>query len=110
MTNSARPEGDLIPLFKSILLEDVRVYGEGKVSLDGTDSAHPLQMRLDGVELSGVSPRNVHATHAQIVTGPREVNFVPLGEDVQVSREHGSRNVQSCDGRFAPLADLAASH
>jgi len=103
-------EGDLIPVFKSILLEDVRVYGEGKISLDGADSAHPLQMRLDGVELSGVSPRNVHASHAQIVTGPGKVNFVPLGEDVQVSSERGSRNVPSCDERFVPMADLAASH
>lgn len=109
-TYEHKTEGDLIPVFQGIRLEDVRVYGEGKISLDGSDSAHPLQMSLDGVELSGVSPRNVHATHAQIVTGPGQVNFVPLGEDVRVSSDHGSRKVPSCDGRFVPMADLAVSH
>lgn len=93
-------EGTLIPIYRNILLQDVRVLEGGKISLDGADSAHPLQLRLDGVLLSGVAPRDIHASHAQIVTGPGEVNFAAMGDDIQVSSAPGKRRVPSCDGRF----------
>lgn len=73
-TYEHKTEGDLIPEFKDILLQDVRIYGGGKMSLDGTDAAHPLQMRFDGVKLSDVLPRNIHATRANCYR-PRKSEF-----------------------------------
>lgn len=96
-------EGSLIPVFEDILLQNVRVLGGGEISLDGSDSAHPLKIQLDGVEVSGVAPGDLHASHARIVAGPGTVNFAPKGDDVQVSSLRGSRKVPSCDGRFVPM-------
>ena len=98
-------EGGLIPVFEDILLQDVRVLGGSEISLDGSDSAHPLKVRLDGVEISGITPGNLHSSHARIVTGPGKVNFALTGEDVQVSTVRGNREVPSCDGRFVPMPD-----
>jgi polygalacturonase len=96
-------EGSLIPMFEDILLQDVRVLGGGKISLDGSDSAHPVKLRMDGVNLSGVASGDVHASHARIVTGPGTVNVVLMGDDVEVSAVPGNRKVPSCDGRFVPM-------
>lgn len=109
-TYEHKTEGDLIPVFEDILLQDVRVLEGGKISLDGIDSADPLQMALDGVDLSGVAPRNIQASHAKIVTGPGDVNFAPTGEDVQVTTVKGKRSVPSCDGRFVSMAGPGAPY
>lgn len=96
-------EGSLIPMFEDILLQDVRVLGGGKISLDGSDSQHTLKLRMDGVDLSGVASGDIHASYARILTGPGKVNFALMGDDVQVSTSPGNRKVPSCDARFVQM-------
>lgn len=92
--------GSLIPRFEDILLQNVRVFGGGKVSLEGFDSAHPLKMSFDGVELKGVPEDQIRVAHARISTGPGQVNFRFSGDDVEIARLAGDHRVLSCDARF----------
>jgi len=92
--------GTLIPRFENILLEDVRVLGAGRVSLEGFDAAHPLVMTFDGVNLEGVRADQIRAAHARISTGPGQVNFLIAGDDVAMIRVAGDHKVPSCDARF----------
>jgi polygalacturonase len=95
--------GSLVPRFEDILLQNVRVFGGGKVSLEGFDSTHPLKMSFDGVELNGVQPAQIGVAHARISTGPGQVNFIFSGDDVEVLRLAGDHKVLSCDARFVPF-------
>ena len=95
--------GALIPRFEDILLQNVRVLGGGKVSLEGFDSAHPLKMSFDGVELNGVHENQIRVAHARISTGPGQVNFRFSGDDVEMVRLAGDHRVLSCDSRFVPF-------
>ena len=40
---------NLIPQYKDITLRNVRIEGGGKITLDGLDAAHPLEIRFDHV-------------------------------------------------------------
>jgi polygalacturonase len=100
--------GSLIPRFEDVVLQNVRVLGGGKVSLEGFDAAHPLKMTFDGVELNGVPPDQIHVAHAKISTGPGQVNFVFAGDDVEMLRLAGDHKVLSCDGRFVPFPAAGA--
>lgn len=96
--------GSLIPRYEDILLQNVRVRGGGKVSLEGFDSAHPLRMTFDGVELQGVRADQIRVAHARISTGPGQVNFMFSGDDVEMIRLAGDHKVPSCDARFVPFS------
>ncbi|MBV9182477.1 MAG: endopolygalacturonase, partial [Acidobacteria bacterium] len=100
--------GSLVPRFEAVLLQNVRVLGGGKVSLEGFDTAHPLRMVFDGVELQGIPADQVQVAHARISTGPGQVNFIFSGDDVEVIRLAGDHKVPSCDGHFVPFG--AAAH
>jgi len=102
-TYENQTSGELIPRFEKILLQNVRVQGGGKITLDGFDAAHPLQFTLDGVDVAQAPPVKVHAQHAKLTTGPGQVNFVISGDDVNIERLAGDHRVPTCEGRFPAL-------
>lgn len=105
-TYENQTSGNLVPRFENILLQNVRVQGGGKISIDGYDAAHPVQVALDGVDLAPAPPVKVHASHVRLTTGPGQVNFVIAGDDVNIERLAGDHRVPSCEGRFpAPPKD-----
>ena len=67
--------GTLVPTYQEILFENVHAVSPGEVQLIGIDAQHPLQVRMDGVSIDHLAAREIHAAHAHIITGPREVSF-----------------------------------
>ncbi len=103
-TYEGQTQGTLIPEFKDVVLQDVRVADGGRVKLEGADAAHPLQMTFDGLQITGIAPTDVHAQHARLTYGPGPVNLVAQGDDVQVTRIDGSRKLQTCSFPVFPSA------
>lgn len=91
-----------LPEFRNITLRNVHIFGGGKITLDGYDATHRLQMNFDDVTISGAA--KINATHADFTLGPGAVNFQIPGSDVHVTAKPVSRgNSGSCEGRFAPM-------
>jgi polygalacturonase len=88
------------PMFTGIVLRDVRVLTPGKITLDGFDATHQLEMVFDGVTLPANTPILAH--HASFSLG-MGVNFEPKGEDVRVSGKVSSAKPKSCSGMFEPM-------
>lgn len=94
---------DKFPSFVGIVLRDVRIFGGGRVSLQGFDPAHRLQITLDNVTLDGSATARVTAAHAQVTMGPGPVNFNPSGDDVQVTGTPGVAAPVPCSDKFVPM-------
>lgn len=102
---SASPQttGNLIPVFRGILLKDIRVLGGGQVTLDGYDAARPLRMTFDNVIFDTPAAIKLHASHAEIAQGPGPVNLQLAGEDVRVTGTTSEGPPNGCNGKFLPL-------
>jgi len=94
---------DKFPSFTGIVLRNVGIFGGGKLSLQGFDAAHQLQITLDNVTVDGSAPARVIAGHAAVTLGPGPVNFHPSGDDVQVMGTPGAAIPVSCRGKFVPM-------
>ncbi len=94
---------DKLPVFQDIVLRRVRIDGAGKVTLDGFDHAHPLEMTLDNVHFSDSSRQKIEAQHASLTFGPGPVNIQVQGDDVHVTGTARSTQPNACDGKFVPL-------
>jgi polygalacturonase len=95
-------DGSRIPVATGIVLRDVVVEGGGKVTLDGFDAKHRLQMTFDNVYFAAPFP-GVHAEHADFVLGPGAVNFRPEGEDVRVEGKPGKGPPNACAEKLVPM-------
>jgi polygalacturonase len=90
---------DKLPSFKGIVLRNVRIFTGGKITLDGYDAAHRLEITFDNVI---VDPANrVTAKYAE-VTGIG-MNFHVSGDDVQVKQSAGKGEANRCEGKFVPF-------
>lgn len=94
---------DKFPSFTGIVLRNVGIFGGGKLSLQGFDAAHRLQITLDNVTVDGSAPARVIAAHAAVTLGPGAVNFRPSGDDVQVMGTPGAAIPVSCSDKFVPM-------
>ncbi len=94
---------DKLPRFAGIVLRNVKILDPGKITLDGFDEKHRLEMTLDGVILGSPKATQVVAHHALITLGPGEVNFTPSGEDVRVTGKVGRANATGCAVKFEPM-------
>lgn len=92
---------DKLPSFQDIVLRNVRVLSAGKITLDGYDAAHRLEITFDNVFLD--TPSKVTAVHAKIMEGPGGVNFRASGEDVQFVSGSGKSARNTCAGKFVPF-------
>jgi polygalacturonase len=88
------------PVFTGIVLRDVRVLTQGKITLDGFDAAHQLEMLFDGVTLPANTPIVAHHGSFSLGMG---VNFEPKGEDVRVSGKVSNVKPKSCSDKFEPM-------
>jgi polygalacturonase len=94
---------DRIPRFTDIVLRNVRVYGGGKITLDGYDRERRLGIAFDNVVLDDLRTTKFAAGHATVKLGPGPVNFRPKGEDVIVEGAAGAGRPNSCEGKFVPM-------
>ena len=95
---------DQLPEFRDVVLRDVRILTPGHIALEGYDAQHRLGITFDNVQLDDVAHTPVAASHAAVTLGPGPVNFVPSGDDVQVTDlRTGTGRALACDARFVPL-------
>ena len=93
-----------LPVFQAITLRNVRIAGEGKLTLDGFDAEHPLKMTFDNVILDAPATIKTVASHATLSLGPGPVNFRPEGEDVSIrGNPSAAGSPNSCVGKFVPF-------
>jgi polygalacturonase len=102
-TASVSESRDKPPQFTAIRMENVRVLGGGKITLDGYDTRHRLGIRFDNVVVDDPAAIKVGASHAEIVLGPGPANFRPAGEDVTLSGAPGEGKPNACAGKFVPF-------
>ncbi len=97
-------ERNKLPVFRNITLRNVHIYGPGKITLEGFDANHRLQMNFDDVTISGGAAANISASFADFTLGPGPVNFRPAGKDVHVTGTPGkSTAANSCESKFVPM-------
>src|SRR5579863_2485929 len=92
--------GERVPDFRDIVLRNVRIWGPGKITLDGFDTDRRLGLTFDGVVLSNIE--SITAQHVDLKLGPGPVNFVPSGTDVNIVGESGKGPVGACEEKFVP--------
>ena len=96
-----KPGGGLIPVFKDIVLHNVRISGGGKIQLNGFDHTHRIGVQFDGVVLTDDVTRYKFAIdHTDIVLGPGPVNMLLLGTDSTVRGSVASGELDSCATSF----------
>ena len=108
-----KPGTGLIPVYKNIILRNVRISGGGKIELNGFDTTHRISVQFDGVELSdNPNAYKYLIDHADIMLGPGPVNLAPSGNDATVRGKAGSGKLASparrSSSRF-PSNDSAVS-
>jgi polygalacturonase len=90
---------DKLPSFQGIVLRNVRVFTGGKITLDGFDAAHALEITFDNVMVEQTS--KVTAKYAE-VTG-MAMNFQVTGDEVHVKQNSGKGEANRCEGKFVPF-------
>jgi len=101
--------GDKIPVYRDILLRDVRSLTPGGLAFLGFDEKNRIGVTLDNVNVVGPT-RDLRAAHAEITVGPRSGNLVPNGSDVS-SSDRGAKpgTPIDCSTRFVPFVDAATA-
>jgi polygalacturonase len=94
--------GDLLPVYRGIVLKDVHSLTGGPLTISGLDNQHRLEATFDNVFVDDVKPADIRAAHGAITTGPATGNLTPFGEDVTVTQAAGSKpgSAIPCEGRF----------
>ncbi len=77
--------GELIPVFRDVVLRNVRVLDAGRVTLDGYDATHRLGIAFDGVTFDDPSNVKLKASFADVTIGARGTNLAIAGDDVKVN-------------------------
>ena len=90
-----------VPVFRDIVIRDVRVEGAGKVTLEGFDAAHRLGIQFDNVVFDDPGAIKISAKHADVKAGPGAFNLKVSGDDVKVSGMVGeAEKKNACSGKF----------
>ncbi len=97
------PEQDKIPVYNDITLRNIRILGGGKITLDGFDAAHKLEMRFDNVIGDAPGELKISGSHATLAVGPGPMNLQVAGEDVTVTGAQGKGSPNSCANKFVPF-------
>jgi polygalacturonase len=94
--------GDLLPVYRDIVLKDVHSLTTGPLTIAGLDDQHRLETTFDNVFVDDLKPADIRASHAAITTGPVLGNLNPSGEDVTLTQAAGSQpgTPIACEGRF----------
>jgi polygalacturonase len=99
-----RNGGDKLPVFKNIILHNVRLSGGGKILIQGFDATHRITMQLDGVyAFDGPSQYKPNVQHADLLYGPGPMNLLLAGTDSTISGRPGTGTLASCEQKFVPF-------
>ena len=96
-----------VPVFRDITFGDVRVEGGGKVTLEGLDAQHRLEVKFEGVWFDEPGRMKVSAKHVQAALAPLPFTLDLKGDDVNVLQQSfgkdGEQVKKSCEATFVPF-------
>jgi len=106
-TASAETTGSLIPVFRDIVLRDVRIIDGGTITFDGYDDAHRMEMILDGVVTDAPDKTKVMSSFLDLTVVPTGPMTLPFGDTATVITTGafgtaGRRAPNSCTGKCNP--------
>ncbi len=109
-TASAETTGTLIPVFRDIVLRNVRIMDGGKVTFDGYDDRHRLGLTLDNVttDVPSATKFTMAFTDLIITSGGTTLPRPTLpGVTVSIDKEvtpmpAGTSEPNACAGKFIP--------
>jgi len=92
------------PVYRDIVLRDVRISGGGKIQSNGFDHAHRIAVQFDGVLLLDDPTRyKLQANHTDLSYGPGPVNLPFAGDDSTVNGKQVGGSLPSCAAKFVPF-------
>ena len=96
--------GDKLPILTDIEMHNIGIYAGGKLTLNGFDKDHRLQMLLDHVAFQADPKSQIVAEHADFAL--ESVNFTPSGDDVHITGHAVDHVADACANRFVPMPGL----
>ncbi|HEU5351516.1 MAG TPA: pectinesterase family protein [Terracidiphilus sp.] len=100
--------GNLLPVYRDIILENIHIVSPGSYTFLGLDSTHKLELTLDKVFADDQRQSQFFVKDANFTIGPALGNLTPTGIDVAVSQSANSHTGSplACDARFVPFPPL----
>jgi polygalacturonase len=97
-------EGDKIPDYKSITLEDIYSETPGDVLIAGLNEQHRTQVSMQNVFVKGIQPGQVHLFYSDFLVHGSGANFALKGESIHVMAVMNPSPVvgDPCTGKFVP--------
>jgi polygalacturonase len=98
-------EGDKIPDYKAITLENIYSETPGDVLIAGLNDAHRTQVTLENVFVKGITPSQVHTFYSDFMVHGTGANFPLKGDTVKVMAVMKTSPPMSgdpCAGKFVP--------
>jgi polygalacturonase len=98
-------EGDKIPDYKGIVLQDIFDETPGDVLIAGLNEEHRTGVTLQNVVINGIKPGQVHLDFADITLAGSGANFGLEGKSVKVAGMQPvvKRVADPCAGKFVPM-------
>ena len=95
-------EGDKIPDYKGIVLENITSETPGDVLIAGLNDQHRTQVTLENVVVKGIQPSQVHLDFVDITAKGAGANFPLVGKSVKVAKVGAGRPAAAdpCKGKF----------
>jgi polygalacturonase len=94
-------ESNKPPLYIDIRLSGILIQGPGRVSIDGLDAAHRIEVAFRNVVAEEPDAVRTSADHAEIKL--EGTNLTVAGTDVTISGAPSKGVANRCDGRFVPF-------
>jgi polygalacturonase len=98
-------DGDKIPDYKGIVLQDIFDETPGDVLIAGLNEEHRTRVTLQNVVINGIKPGQVHLDFADITLAGSGANFGLEGKSVKVvgAQPTVKREPDPCAGKFVPM-------
>ena len=99
-------QGDRIPDYTDIAFEKILSLTPGIAQVAGLNAQHLTEITLNGVEIRGIQPTQVHAQFAKITVGLKGANFTFTGNDVTTTPPNLPLKMSfACEGKLVPYQD-----
>jgi len=99
-------EGDKIPDYKGITLQNIHSMTPGDVLIAGLNADHVTEVLLNDVTVEGIKPGQVHLNFVHAKLGVGGTNFELKGHEVTVDHlggNYGRGFTSPCAGKFVPM-------
>jgi polygalacturonase len=96
-------DGKLLPRFHAIVLRNVHVIGGGKVTLNGYDESHKLEMEFENVTFADVGKIKFASEYADVTLAAGSTRLTLSGTDVHTTNSGGKGPANSCAEKLIPF-------